>query len=301
MGLLLEEFRLGKIADRDRELEDQAIRTYLEEHGRAWNIVLPEFPAYSEKRRTLIREFKRGRKDAYLRRLIVNTLAGYDAENRLIVNPATVIGRHAKFLAAELPHYQIVGTDIDSRADAFCGFFSFKRHKNYRFVRENVFEPDMDRKPAAIVFFGACGSVSDGAIEYGIAVDSPFLIFRTCCHENICGNTEIVRRRSIINRFFAMKNWGFAKYKKKDQGFYFTDSYDKNAYPRSNAAREIADSDTFLRVAKNAVDSDICRTIIDLDRVMHLQENGYDVLYREEVFFAHKRCESSSPQPTGGR
>ena len=41
--------------------------------------------------------------------------------------------------------------------------------RNYRFVRENVYEPDLERRPAAVVFFGACGSVTDGSIDYAIA------------------------------------------------------------------------------------------------------------------------------------
>ena len=51
------------------------------------------------------------------------------------------------------------------------------------------------------------------------------------------------------------------------------------------------DADTVIALAQSSVDSDICRSLIDLDRCMFLQEHGYDVLYREEVFFAHKRQE----------
>ncbi|MCK5586286.1 hypothetical protein KAJ02_09465, partial [Candidatus Bipolaricaulota bacterium] len=71
-------------------------------------------------------------------------------------------------------------------------------------------------------------------------------------------------------------------------GFYFTDKYNQDAYPRSKAGRDLADSETFLKVARNAVDSDICISIIDLDRAIYLQEQGYDVMCREEVFFAHR-------------
>jgi hypothetical protein len=49
------------------------------------------------------------------------------------------------------------------------------------------------------------------------------------------------------------------------------------------------DSGTILEVAQNSVDSDICRFIIDLDRCLYLRERGYDVLYREELFFAAHR------------
>ena len=291
LGLLLNEFRHGRIADRARVLEETAIQTHLGEHVQAWDAVFPRFPTYSEKRRTLLRQLKRGRKDTYLRRLIVDALIDFDTESRIIVNPATVGGRDARFLARDLPQFEVIGTDIDPRWEALCRLVCVRSQKNYRFEQESIFEPDLERRPAAVVFFGACGSLSDGAIDYGVAVESPFLIFRTCCHENISGNDEIVMRWSVINRFFAMKNWTFSRYKKRNNGFYFSDKYGQEAYPRSKAARELADSETFLRVARNAADSSICRSIIDLDRVMHLQEQAYDVMYQEEVFFAHKRPE----------
>lgn len=289
LGLLLNEFRLGKIADKARLLEETAIQTHLGQHIQAWDAVFPEFPKYSEKRRTLLRVFKRERKDTYIRRLVVDALTGVDTDNRVIVNPATVEGRQARFLAKDLPQFEIIGSDIDARWEAFYRLICWRSQKNFRFVQESIFEPDLRRRPAAIVFFGACGSVSDGAIDYGVKVESPFLIFRTCYHDNISGNVEIVKRWSIINRYFTMKNWQFSKYKKRNDGFYFTDKYNQDAYPRSKAARDLADSETFLQVARNAVDSDICISIIDLDRAIYLQEQGYDVMYREEVFFAHRR------------
>ncbi|MCP4571232.1 MAG: hypothetical protein GY838_02660 [bacterium] len=283
---LLNEFRLSRFADKDRVLEESAIQTHLGQHHRAWDTVFPEFPAFSEKRRTLLRIFKRERKDTYIRRLVVAALAGFDADDRVVVNPATVEGRQAMYLAGDLPSYEVIGTDIDSRWHTFYRRVCKRSPGNFRFAKESVFEPDLERTPAAVVFFGACGSVSDGAIDYGVEIESPFLIFRTCCHENICGNAEIVKKWSWINRYFAMKNWQFSRYRKRDDGFYFTERYDRGAYPRSEAGRDLADSETFLEVARNAVDSDICINIIDLDRVLYLQEQGYDVMYRDEVFFA---------------
>ena len=121
---------------------------------------------------------------------------------------------------------------------------------------------------------------------------APFLVCRSCCHENIGGNTEIVRRPGLLNRFFAFKNVGFARFKKKGGGLYFSERHSKNAYPRSKAARALMDSDTIVDIARNSVDSDVCRSLIDLDRCLFLREQGYDVLYREELFFAHRRRES---------
>lgn len=287
LGLLLNEFRLGRIADRARLLEETAIQTHLGQNIRAWDKVFPEFPGFTEKRRTLLRLLKRERKDTYIRRLVVDALTGFDTENRVIVNPAAVEGRQARHLARELPQFEIIGSDIDPRWQALYRRLCRRSQKNFSFVQENIFEPDLERRPVAVVFFGACGSVSDGAIDYAIAVESPFLIFRTCCHDNICGNVEFVKKWTMINHYLAFKNWMYSRCKKKNDGFYFTDKYDLDAYPRSKAARDLADSKTFLQVARNAIDSDICISIIDLDRAIYLQEQGYDVMYRDEVFFAH--------------
>jgi hypothetical protein len=289
LGLLLKEFRLGKIADKARLLEENAIQMHLGQHYQAWDEVFPEFPSFAERRRTLLRVLKRERKDTYIRRLVVDAMAGFHTENRVIVNPAAVEGRQARHLARELPQFEIIGSDIDPRWDPLYRRLSLRSQKNYSFVQENIFEPDLERRPVAVVFFGACGSVSDGAIDYGIAVKSPFMIFRTCCHDNICGNVEIVKRWSMINRYFAFKNWVYSMCKKKNNGFYFSDTYNLDAYPRSKAARDLADSEIFLQVARNSVDSDICISVIDLDRAIYLQEQGYDVMYRDEVFFAHLR------------
>ncbi|MCK4342920.1 MAG: hypothetical protein KAY37_14495 [Phycisphaerae bacterium] len=296
MVSLLNEFHRGNIADRERVREESAIQTHLGEHREAWDHVFPRFPECPWKRRTITWECHRGRRDVYLRDLIVAYVPRQETGTRLIVNPATVDGRHARWLAHELPAYQVVGTDIDPRWNRLYRmviFWKYRQLKNFRFVRENIFEPDLARRPAAVTFFGACGSVTDGCMDYAIAVNSPLLICRSCCHDNIGGNTEIVRRPGRpVNDFFAWKNYWFAKYKKKGRGFYFSDRYFEHAYPRSKAAREIMDSKTIIAVARNAPESDICRSVIDLDRCLFLQENGYDVMYREEIFFAHKRCDT---------
>jgi len=295
MAALLEEFRHGNIADRHRVHEDAAIRSHLGGLAAAWDEVFPRFPDQPWKRRSFSWEFHRGRRDVYLRGLIAASVpAELDGGSRLIVNPAAVVGRHARALAHVLPDHEILGSDIDDRGDRvyqYFGRWKYPGQRNYRFVRENIFEPETERRPAAVVFFGACGAVSDGCMDYAIATHSPFIICRTCCHDNIAGNTQIVRRPSLFNAFFNAKNWGFARYKKKGKGFYFCERYAQEAYPRSRAARELMNSDTILAIAQNAVDSDICRSLIDLDRCLYLRENGYDVMYREELFFAHKRRE----------
>jgi hypothetical protein len=289
---LLSEFRRERIADKDRTREDSAIRSHLGEHNAAWDLVFPKFPDCPWKRRTAAWEWHRGQRDAYLKRLIIAHVPEHEPGDRLIVNPATVFGRHARSLARELPAYDVIGTDFDpgwNRLYWLVNFWKYPGLQNYRFVRENIFEPDLERRPAAVTFFGACGPVTDGCMDYAIAVSSPFLICRSCCHDNIGGNTEIVRRPGQLNAFFAWKNRQFARYKRKGNGFYFSDRYLENAYPRSKAARERMDPGTIIAIARNSVDSDICRSLIDLDRCLYLQEKGYDVMYREELFFAHKR------------
>ena len=296
MESLLREFRQGNIADKHRRREDEAIRSHLGALVAAWDQILPKFPDCPWRRRTFAWEFRRGRRDAYLRHLIITQVPGHETRNRLIVNPTTVIGRHARMLAGELPDYHVVGTDIDHRNDRIYRLLSFWRRpklRNYSFVTENIFEPDLGRRPSVVTFFGACGSLTDGSMDYAISTAAPFLICRSCCHENIGGNTQMVRRPGAFNAYFAMKNWGFARYKRKENGFYFSDRYFKDAYPRSKAAREMMDSETIVAIAQNAVDSDVCRSLIDLDRCLYLQEHGYDVMYREELFFAHMRPEAA--------
>ena len=294
---LLEEFRRGNIADKHRTQEASAIRSHLAKLTQAWDRVFPAFPDCPWKRRTINWESHRGHRDAYLQRLVVTYVPRQKVETRLIVNPATVAGMHARRLAHRLPDYEVVGTDIDARWNSlyrYVLFWKYRHLNNYQFVQESIFEPNLDRRPAVVVFFGACGSVTDACMDYAVAVNSPLLICRSCCHDNIGGNTEIVRRRGRpVNDFFAWKNWWFARHKKKRNGFYFSSRYGKDAYPRSRAARQIMDSDTAIAAARNAPESDICRSIIDLDRCLFLQENGYDVMYREELFFARRSCESS--------
>ena len=300
MESLLDEFRRGNIADKDRVQEASAIRSHLGEHYEAWDRVFPRFPECPWRRRTITWENHRGRRDAYLERLIVTYVPQHEPGDRLIVNPATVAGMrgcpilfeekgggrtlrqqrgqrstsrqqvhpppfatrrmghpliinpatvagmHARRLAHKLPAFEVLGTDIDPRWDRLYQVVLFWKHcqtRNYRFVKENIFDPNLERHPAAVVFFGACGSVTDGCMDYAIALNSPFLICRSCCHDNIGGNTQIVRRRGRpINDFFAWKNYWIAKHKRKGKGFYFSDRYRKDAYPRSEVARGIMDT-----------------------------------------------------------
>ncbi len=290
---LLGEFRRGAIADADRVQETHAVATHLSELAAAWDSVLPGFPACPWKRRTLTWEYHRGRRDAYLKQLITAILPENVDNRRLIVNPATVFGRHARSLAKALPDFDVIGSDIEpkwNRRYQLVNFWRYRNLTNYRFAREDIFNPDLQRRPATVAFWGACGSVTDGCMDYAVATETPLLICRSCCHDNIGGNTRIVRRPGLLNAFFALKNRLLLREQAQQTGAYFCDRYGKNAYPRSRVARQLMDTETIIAIAQNSVDSDICRSLIDLDRCLYLQEHGYDVLYREELFFAHRRA-----------
>ncbi|MHC4073927.1 MAG: hypothetical protein ACYTGS_18160 [Planctomycetota bacterium] len=130
--------------------------------------------------------------------------------------------------------------------------------------------------------------MSDGAIDYAIESNCPYLICRTCCHDNIGGNTTITKRFNILNWAFRLKNFVYAGRRKRAKGDYFSPKYSKDHYPASLAARGLSNSDEFVEISRNSVDSDICRAIIDLDRFLRLVENRYNVWYKGELFAAHK-------------
>lgn len=74
----------------------------------------------------------------------------------------------------------------------------------------------------------------------------------------------------------------------KNKGHYFSPDYSKDHYPISLSAKNLSNSDEFANISRNSVDSDVCRTIIDLDRYLHLSEHGYNVWYKAEMFVAEK-------------
>ena len=125
-------------------------------------------------------------------------------------------------------------------------------------------------------------------MDNAINAQSPRLICRTCCHDNIGGNTEIVKGPGLINLLFRLKNLVYSKKCKGDSGEYFAAAYGQDHYPSSKAGRNLSDSMEFVDIARHTVDSDICRNIIDLDRYLHLIEAGYRVWYRAEMFVAEK-------------
>jgi hypothetical protein len=291
-GGLIEEFHRGNIFN--KRLEKAALERHIGRLAKEWDKRFVNFP----KTRRLFASFRgvlrRGVRDKYLKNIIVKLLEAEDqtGANKTIVNPACVAGRHARDLARRLKNYKVLGTDILPVPNWLYGKILFGgTPANYQFRQENIFEPNAERTPAAVVFFGACGSLSDAVMDYAIESNCPLLICRTCCHDNICGNTRITKRFSLLNWSFRFKNHVYSIVQEKMKGHYFSEKYSLEKYPRSLVARRLSSSNEFLKISQNSVNSDICRSIIDLDRYMYLVENNYCVWYKGELFVAQKTAE----------
>src|SRR5664279_1325850 len=259
---LLDEFRHGNIVA--RSAEEQGMRRHAGTLSARWNQRFPGFPSKYFPYTSFRGEYYRKHRDAHLKDIIVQLLVARGNETTL-VNPACVFGRHACHLAARLPHVQVIGTDIDPRCfQMYRALRLGNLPANFTFARDNIFAPRLEVKPTAVVFFGACGSVSDGALDYAISSGARYVMCRTCCHDNIGGNVTITARPSPVNRFFRFKNQAYDRMRKapKYAGFFFSPNYAPSAYPRSAAGRQLSSPDEFLAVARDSVDSDICRAII---------------------------------------
>ena len=285
---LLNEFRQGNIVA--LSAEEKGMERHTGSLSARWNDRFAGFPSDDFPYTSFWGEYYRKHRDAQLKDIIVQSLAGRGGET-IIVNPACVFGRHACHLATRLPHVKVIGMDIDPR------WFQIYRvlrlgslPGNFTFVKDNIFAPRLDVQPTAVVFFGACGAVSDGALDYAIASGAKYVMCRTCCHDNIGGNVTITARPNPVNRFFRFKNRVYDRMRKvpKYSGFYFSPGYTPSAYPRSAAGRHLSTTDEFLAVARDSTDSDICRAIIDLDRYLHLAEQGFRVEYQGELLVAER-------------
>lgn len=282
---MLGEFWAGNIGERG--LEKIGLGRHLGELSRRWDERFPgppEGPFACSSSKGLPRC---GRRDEYLTGIIVRLLEG--RQGGLIVNPVCVWGRHARDLARRLAGFTVIGTDINPRYDRFYSRLPRSRTpSNYEFKKDDIFNPKVQGAPAAVVSFGACASLSDATMDYAIESHCPLLVCRTCCHVFIGGNTDIVKRPDFLNRLSRFQIFIFAKRlaKLKARGHYFSAKYSAEHYPRSETAKRLTNSKELIEVARNAVSSDICRSIIDLDRYLHLVEAGYDVWYRAEMFVA---------------
>ena len=288
---LLDLFRQGHI------IEPRAERAGMEQHAgpliAAWDRQFPGFPSQYFPYTSFKGQHYRSRRDAYLKDIIVRILADHDSPDTTIVNPACVLGRHACHLAARLPHVRVIGTDIEPEYNRLYRLIRrFRFPDNYSFRKDNIFAPQLEVQPTAVVFFGACGAVTDGAMDYAINSGARYLMCRTCCHDNIGGNLAVIKRFNSVNRFFRFKNWAFRRMRTRPKyaGYYFSDRYNREAYPRSEAARRVSTSDEFQKVAAHSADSDICRVIIDMDRYLYLVEKGFRVVYQGELFVAERKA-----------
>jgi len=285
---LLNEFRHGNIVA--LSAEEQGMARHTGSLSARWNDRFPGFPVQDFPYASFRGVFYRKHRDAHLKDIIVQSQAHRGGE-MAIVNPACVFGRHACHLAARLPHVKVIGTDIYPR--------SFQMYRvlrlgslpgNFTFVKDNIFTPRLDVHPTAVVFFGACGALSDAALDYAIASGAKCVMCRTCCHDNIGGNVTVTARPNLVNRLFRFKNWVYDRIRKapKYTGHYFSPSYSPGDYPRSAAGRRLSTTDEFLAVASNSTDSDICRAVIDLDRCLHLAEQGFRVEYQGDLLVAER-------------
>jgi hypothetical protein len=287
---LLGLFRQGDI------IEPQVERMGMDRHTGSlterWDKKFPGFPSKYFPYTSFRGQHYRGRRDAYLKSIIIKMLADHNSTNTIIVNPACVFGRHACDLASRLPLVRVIGTDIDPGWDRIYRFVKRSRiPDNYSFIKDDIFTPHLKVPASAVVFFGACGAVTDGALDYAITTRTRYIMCRTCCHDNIGGNVSVIKRFNSVNRFFRFKNWAFARMKRRAKyaGHYFSDKYPRDAYPRSETARRVSSPDEFREVARHSADSDICRAIIDLDRYLYLVEKGYTVMYQGELFVAEQK------------
>jgi len=284
---LLGEFRAGNIGQRN--IEKTKLERHLGELSRRWDRRFPGLPQEQLAYSSIKGVSRRGVRDEYLKGIIAKLLEGIEGENNTIVNPACVWGRHARDVARRLAGYRVIGTDIDPRFERLYRHLPGRRTPgNYEFIKDDIFNPKVETRPTAVVFFGACASLSDAAMDYAIESHCPLLVCRACCHAMIGGNTDIVKQPDFLNRLARLQFFIFAKKlaKLKAKGHYFSPKYSAEHYPRSETAKTLTNSDELIEVARNAISSDICKSIIDLDRYLHLAEAGYDVWYRAEMFVA---------------
>jgi hypothetical protein len=285
---LLSEYRRGNIVALSAEKEG------MDRHAGSlsahWDDRFPGFPVDDFPYASFRGVYHRNHRDEHLKDIIVQSLADCGGGTTL-VNPACVFGRHARQLAARLPHVSVIATDIYPRC--FQLYRSLRLGNlpgNFRFVKDNIFAPRLDVQPTAVVFFGACGAVSDGALDYAIASGAKYVMCRTCCHDNIGGNVTVTPRPNLVNRLFQFKDWAYDKVKKAPRyaGHYFSPCYAPSAYPRSDTGKHLSTTDEFMAVAKESADSDICRAIIDLDRRLHLAEHGFRVECQGDLLVAER-------------
>jgi len=298
---LLSEFRAGNIGPSD--VEKVKLGQYLGEISRRWDEKFPGLPGEPSANRSLKAIPQPGRRKDYLKRIIVELLT--DCEGGTIVEPACLWGSHSRNLARRFPHHRFISTDIQGKADWLYRHIPWTRTPaNYQFRRDDIFNPKVHSGPSAVVFIGACASLTDAAMDYAIGSHCPLLVCMACCHAMIGGNSDFVKSDFLGRVYLFLVAKKLAKLREKPDGRYVSPKYSTEHYPRSETAKRLTNSKEVIEVARNAVSSDICRGIIDLDRYLRLAEAGYDVWYRAEMFVAqtakaqrHEEMQENSSPP----
>ena len=284
---MLNELRRGNIAN--KKVVRQSLEQHLAELSRRWDERFAGFPENRSSYLSYIGLSRKGPRDAHLKKIIIQRLKseGRNKGDMVIVNPACFLGRRARYLASRLKSFRIIATDINPFFNS-CYKHICKTPDNYEYRQDSIFNPKLEVRPTAVVFFGACGSVTDAAMDFAIDSNSPYLICRTCCHQQIGGNIEIAKGFNLVNWVWRLGKPRLLRILKKKKGHYFSPDYSMNQYPRSQAGKGLTNSDEFLEISRYAAGSGICRTIIDLDRYLYLVEKGYNAWYRAEMFVAQR-------------
>jgi len=282
----LGEFRRGSITN--KKSHRQRLKQHLLKLSERWDQRFPDFPEtrfYS----SISNDLLRGLRDIHLRKIIIKFSKTQEqkVKHNTIVNPACFVGRHARYLASRLDHVRVIATDINPVFNRLYRRIS-KTPDNYEFQQDNIYEPNLKVIPTAVVFFGACGSVSDAVMDYAVTSKALYLVCRTCCHQNIGGNIQIHLRFSLLNWMWQGRRLMLSRIQRKNNGYYFSKNYSQDQYPRSQAGRDVSSSEEFSDICRNAAESYICRTIIDLDRYLYLVEKGYHVWFRGDLFVAER-------------
>ena len=284
---LLKEFRNGNIAN--RKVMRQSLEQHVAELSKRWDKQFPGFPQKQSPYLSFIGLSRRGPRNAHLKKIIIERLMskGQNQSDSVIVNPACFLGRRARYLASQLKSLKIIATDINPHFNSFWRHFC-KTPANYEYRKDSIFDPKLEVCPSAVVFFGACGSLTDAAMDYFIKSGSPYLFCRTCCQQWIGGNIDVAKGFNLVNSFWGLTRPILAKRLKENKGHYFSLDYSIDQYPRSKAARGLTNSNEFREISRYSAGSGVCRTIIDLDRYLYLAEHEYNVWYKAEMFIAEK-------------
>lgn len=230
--------------------------------------------------------------DTALKRVIVE-LADRVPGELAVVNHCSVFGRHGRELARRLDRATVIAADVSPTWERLFHLYEWLQARppprNYRFVRENVYQSEIDVRPDIVCFFGACGTLADGVIDLAVRLAARYIVGRACCHDNIAMNLSIDSLHySMWNVGHRIKNQVY-RYCHSQYGYYFDPRFDARTYPRSSFARRRFGPRHMLAHARHAVDCRFCRVLIDVDRLLRLEESGYRVLgYRESMFIAER-------------